>query len=63
MTDRDLESTHLPVLLEEVLGFLQPERGGLFVDATLGLGGHAQSHLARLELGLRCLASIRTLKL
>ncbi|HET6961127.1 MAG TPA: 16S rRNA (cytosine(1402)-N(4))-methyltransferase RsmH [Terriglobia bacterium] len=45
MTDRDLESTHLPVLLEEVLSFLQPERGGLFVDATLGLGGHAQAIL------------------
>ncbi len=46
MTDRDLESTHLPVLLEEVVNFLQPERGGLFVDATLGLGGHAQAILA-----------------
>jgi len=45
MTDRVLESTHLPVLLEEVLSFLQPERGGLFVDATLGLGGHAQAIL------------------
>jgi len=46
MTDRDLESTHLPVLLEEVVHFLQPERGGLFIDATLGLGGHAQAILA-----------------
>src|SRR5688572_32389773 len=46
MPDRDLESTHLPVLLEEVVHFLQPERGGLFVDATLGLGGHAQAILA-----------------
>lgn len=45
MPDRDLESTHLPVLLEEVVNFLQPERGGLFVDATLGLGGHAQAIL------------------
>src|SRR5687768_3336844 len=45
MPDRDLESTHLPVLLEEVVDFLQPGRGGLFVDATLGLGGHAQAIL------------------
>ena len=44
MTDRDPESIHLPVLLEEVLNFLRPERGGLFVDATIGLGGHAQGH-------------------
>jgi len=32
---------HIPVLVEEATGFLAPERGGLFVDCTLGLGGHA----------------------
>jgi len=36
---------HIPVLLEEAIGFLQPERGGLFVDCTLGLGGHASALL------------------
>ncbi|MGH9425460.1 MAG: 16S rRNA (cytosine(1402)-N(4))-methyltransferase RsmH [Terriglobia bacterium] len=46
MTDRDPESIHLPVLLEEVLNFLQPERGGLFVDATIGLGGHTKAILS-----------------
>lgn len=45
MIDRDPESIHLPVLLEEVLNFLRPELGGLFVDATIGLGGHAQALL------------------
>jgi 16S rRNA (cytosine1402-N4)-methyltransferase len=45
MTDRDPGSIHLPVLLEEVLNFLRPELGGLFVDATIGLGGHAQALL------------------
>jgi 16S rRNA (cytosine1402-N4)-methyltransferase len=29
----------------EVLSFLRPERGGLFVDCTVGLGGHARSLL------------------
>ncbi len=36
---------HVPVLLREVLEALRPERGGLFVDATLGLGGHAEALL------------------
>ena len=35
-------ATHVPVLLDEVRSLLQPERGGTFVDCTLGLGGHAR---------------------
>jgi 16S rRNA (cytosine1402-N4)-methyltransferase len=35
-------------MTREVLAFLQPERGGLFVDCTVGMGGHA---LALLEAG------------
>jgi 16S rRNA (cytosine1402-N4)-methyltransferase len=33
------------VLLFEAVGLLAPERGGLFVDATLGLGGHSEAIL------------------
>jgi 16S rRNA (cytosine1402-N4)-methyltransferase len=35
------------VLLEEALQFLQPARGGVFVDCTLGLGGHTRALLER----------------
>ena len=38
---------HEPVLVEEIAGLLQPERGGLFVDCTLGLGGHTRVLLER----------------
>ena len=36
---------HRPVLLTEAVRLLAPERGGLFVDATLGLGGHSEAIL------------------
>jgi 16S rRNA (cytosine1402-N4)-methyltransferase len=38
-------SAHIPVLTAEVLQYLRPERGGLFVDCTVGLGGHARALL------------------
>ena len=39
MTDT---TVHQAVLTAEVLTFLAPQRGGLFVDCTVGLGGHAR---------------------
>ena len=36
---------HVPVLTDEVLRQLQPERGGVFVDCTVGLGGHSRALL------------------
>jgi len=38
-------STHVPVMVAEVLRLLAPERGGVFVDCTVGLGGHARALL------------------
>ena len=37
---------HLPVLAAEAVQYLQPERGGVFVDCTIGLGGHTSALLA-----------------
>jgi 16S rRNA (cytosine1402-N4)-methyltransferase len=48
-------SSHEPVLVAEVLALLAPSRGGLFVDCTVGLGGHTQAlleHGASRVLGL-----------
>ncbi len=39
------EYIHEPVLLTESLALLRANRGGLFVDATLGLGGHSEALL------------------
>jgi 16S rRNA (cytosine1402-N4)-methyltransferase len=37
--------THIPVMTSEVLQYLRPEQGGLFVDCTVGLGGHSRALL------------------
>jgi len=36
---------HAPVMVDEVLEQLSPARGGVFVDCTVGLGGHARALL------------------
>ncbi len=36
---------HIPVMLEQVLSFLQPCLGGDILDGTLGGGGHAAALL------------------
>ncbi|HEY0003652.1 MAG TPA: 16S rRNA (cytosine(1402)-N(4))-methyltransferase RsmH [Pyrinomonadaceae bacterium] len=38
-------ATHRPVLLQETMELLRPDRGGLFVDGTLGMGGHSEAIL------------------
>ena len=45
MPESDASQAHLPVLLHESIRLLSPERGGLFVDATLGMGGHSDAIL------------------
>ena len=39
---------HTPIMKNEVLELLAPERGGIFADGTLGGGGHAEAVLERL---------------
>ncbi|MBU4343141.1 MAG: 16S rRNA (cytosine(1402)-N(4))-methyltransferase RsmH [Candidatus Omnitrophica bacterium] len=44
-------ASHEPVLLEEVLYFLDPLPGKVIIDATIGAGGHAEEILKRLQPG------------
>ena len=48
-----MSAYHVPILVKEVLALLQPARGGVFVDGTLGGGGHAEAVLEGLPGGLR----------
>ena len=46
MSEQQPALAHHPVLLTETLAMLRPERGGRFVDCTLGLGGHTEAILS-----------------
>ena len=39
---------HVPVLLKEAIDFLNIQRGGTYIDATVGLGGHSYEIARRL---------------
>jgi len=47
---------HVPVLTEEALEGLQVQRGGCFIDCTVGLGGHAAAIMSRISPQGRLLA-------
>ncbi|MBI4677884.1 MAG: 16S rRNA (cytosine(1402)-N(4))-methyltransferase RsmH [Elusimicrobia bacterium] len=47
--DLSAQPRHVPVLLGEVLRHLVTDSDGLYLDATLGLGGHAEGILTKLS--------------
>ncbi len=46
---RNPDCEHIPVLLKEVLELLQCKPGEIYVDATLGMGGHALAILQKIQ--------------
>src|SRR5437868_9428371 len=45
---KNVEGGHVPVLLKEAIDFLAVLRGGTYIDATVGLGGHSYEIARRL---------------
>ena len=45
------DDEHIPVMTKEVLNLLRCKPGGIFVDATIGLGGHALAILEQIQPG------------
>jgi len=46
--DEQKQAGHVSVLLNEAIDFLAVQRGGTYIDATLGLGGHSYEIAKRL---------------
>ena len=46
-----MDAPHTPVLLEEVLEWLRIKPEGIYIDATLGAGGHSEAIAKRLTSG------------
>ncbi len=46
--DDDL-SPHRPVMLDEVISFINPSKGDIIVDATIGAGGHSCEILKKIQ--------------
>ena len=42
---------HIPVLLDECIKYLNIKPDGIYVDGTLGMGGHSEAILQRLTTG------------
>jgi len=53
MTDfpRNPDCEHIPVMLKEAIELLQCKPGEIYVDATLGMGGHSQVILQKIQPG------------
>lgn len=45
MNNRNQQSVHIPVLLDESLKIMQPQLGESYLDLTAGYGGHARAFL------------------
>ncbi len=48
-TETKMAASHVPVMVQEVIGFLSPGSGAVFLDTTLGGGGHSLAILEAIQ--------------
>src|SRR5699024_4300605 len=53
MRSNETYHNHHPVLLEESVDYLITDAGGIYIDATLGGGGHSRALLSHLDTNAR----------
>jgi len=46
-----MKEIHKPVMLKEVLHYLEPKEKGIYVDGTFGIGGHSRPLLEKIKSG------------
>jgi 16S rRNA C1402 N4-methylase RsmH len=46
-SNQNKNKQHIPILLSEVLTYLEPKEGDSYLDLTAGYGGHAKAILER----------------
>ena len=44
-TSQEQNLPHIPVMLSEVIEYINPQIDGIYIDGTIGAGGHAKSIL------------------
>ncbi|MDI3546365.1 MAG: rRNA (cytosine1402-N4)-methyltransferase [Halanaerobiales bacterium] len=44
-----MDTEHRPVLLEETINYLNCQKGGIYLDGTLGRGGHTEAILRKID--------------
>ena len=54
-------TVHVPVLFHEVMALLQPRPGGLYLDGTVGAGGHTAGLLPSVYASIYCAARVDVL--
>ena len=49
MHDTTNDLLHKPVMVEEVLDYLNPQTGQVIIDCTVGGGGHASKIMSKIK--------------